>query len=157
MIKIKSGVYGYRDDDGTVKPKTSKDAAFSLPPEEEQRLVRRGVAVYVTGVADPCEEPGEGGVATDAEGPGEDGQGDNTFESERGAESVENARTVPDYSVDMKVDELREIMEQFGLSFKVGMTKADIVAALDEIFVDIAEGDVDGEAPPALTPEEPVT
>ena len=57
MIKIISGVYGHRKEYADSKDKksmmsiackTSKDGEFSLPAKEEQRLVDRGVAVYVT-------------------------------------------------------------------------------------------------------------
>ena len=47
MIKITSGVYGYKKEDGSIQPKTSKDAPFLLPEKEERRLVIRGVAVYM--------------------------------------------------------------------------------------------------------------
>lgn len=40
----------------------------------------------------------------------------------------------PAYSVDMKPAALREIGKTYGLIFKVGMSKADMVAALDEYF-----------------------
>lgn len=40
----------------------------------------------------------------------------------------------PAYSVDMRADALREIGKHYGLTFKVGMSKVDMVAALDEYF-----------------------
>ena len=46
MIKIIKGVYGHMVN-GTVKPKTTEDEPFELTPEQETRLVSRGVAVYV--------------------------------------------------------------------------------------------------------------
>ncbi|MFW5433709.1 SAP domain-containing protein [Paenibacillus apiarius] len=54
MIKIISGVYGYREG-ASIKPKTANDAPFSLPPQEEERLVKRGVAEYLDG--EPNTEP----------------------------------------------------------------------------------------------------
>ena len=48
---------------------------------------------------------------------------------------------VPVYSVDMRADELREIGELCGLTFKKGMSKAEMVAALDK---HIEENTVDG-------------
>lgn len=58
MIKIISGVYGYRGG-ASVKPKTANDAPFSLPSEEEERLVKRGIAEYVDG--EPNTEPEDWG------------------------------------------------------------------------------------------------
>ena len=129
MIKIKSGVYGYKNKKGSVQPKTSKDAPFSLSPEAEARLVKRGVAVYVT--ADSGAEP------------------------------------KPEYDADTKVNDLRDLMTAVGLTFNVGMTKADMIAALDEYYGvdDDGEGndgddeDSDGgiEPLPALDAEQPVS
>lgn len=42
MIQMKSGVYG-----GTKKQMRPEDGPFTLTPEEEARLVKRGVAKYV--------------------------------------------------------------------------------------------------------------
>lgn len=47
MIKIIQGTYGYKDSKGDIVPKTSKDKPFKLQKEQEERLVKRGVAVYV--------------------------------------------------------------------------------------------------------------
>ena len=46
-----------------------------------------------------------------------------------------------EYSVDTKADDLRAIGELFGLTFKKGMSKADMVAALN---AHIEENSVDG-------------
>ena len=42
MIRMKSGVYGAKDN-----MKRPSDGPFSLPDKEEERLVKRGVAEYV--------------------------------------------------------------------------------------------------------------
>ena len=47
MIKISRGVYGFIDENGTVRPKTARDGAFSASEDEEARLVNLGVAEYV--------------------------------------------------------------------------------------------------------------
>lgn len=41
---------------------------------------------------------------------------------------------IPEYSVEMKATKLREIGAEHGLTFPVGMTKAEMVAELDEHF-----------------------
>jgi len=46
MIVVKSGVIGVRAGTGTVAIKTSADPAFTLTPDDEARLVNRGVAAY---------------------------------------------------------------------------------------------------------------
>ena len=47
MIKIIKGVYGYRNKNGVIEPKTAESPAFSLTEEQEIRLVKRKVAVFV--------------------------------------------------------------------------------------------------------------
>ena len=46
MIQIISGTYGHLID-GRVRPKTAGSEPFCLTPEQEARLVSRGIAVYV--------------------------------------------------------------------------------------------------------------
>lgn len=48
------------------------------------------------------------------------------------------------YSVDMKADELRAIAKDMGLTFKVGMSKAEMVEAMDaHIKASIEENEAD--------------
>ena len=47
MIKIINGIYGLRNGNSVI-PKTSKDEPFSCDKTEEARLVKLGVAEYVT-------------------------------------------------------------------------------------------------------------
>lgn len=47
MIKITKGIYGYRNKNGIIEPKTVESPAFSLTEEQEERLIKRGVAVRV--------------------------------------------------------------------------------------------------------------
>ena len=168
-IKIISGTYGkletqeWKDEDGNAKattkimPKTSKDDAFELDPEEAKRLVGLGVAVYADG---------------DAEEEDRDGDGEGT-KPEAGK---------PSYSADTNANVLRDLMKSASLTIKVGMSKAEMAAALDEhygaanaaddreedgdadgdaddssgIETDESEGGGDGEPPPDLSAQEPV-
>ena len=57
MIKIICGTYGHLID-GRVRPKNAASGPFSLTPEQEARLVSRGVAVYVN------EAPAEADAST---------------------------------------------------------------------------------------------
>ena len=124
MIRIKQGTVGYWDG-VTVVPYTAANGDISLSPEAEAHFVGRGVAEYVG------EAPAAGG---------ENNPDDNT-------------PTLPAYSEDMKATELRAIGEAFGLTFKVGMSKAAMVKALDEYFADAVtdeEAEDDGEAAPTF-------
>lgn len=104
-----------------VRPKTSKDAPFELTPEQEKRLVDLGVAEYVDEPAPELPDLPDG------------------------------VEAVPEYSADMKADELRAIAKGMGLTFKVGTTKAEMVAAMDR---HIMENTVD--EPPAFDAAEAV-
>lgn len=143
MIRMISGTT--RTEWGTKSPASGP---FSASAAIEERLVRLGVAVYVDTVEPETDKTG---VATGAGGEnsheaGEDPPG--------GGDSSGGLDKPPAYSVDMKAAELRAIMELCGLTYKVGMTKADMVAALDEYYRD-ADGEDDGEDPPDLSPEAP--
>lgn len=118
MIKMIAGVFGLpiKNKNGVtirVEGKGPNDEPFSTTPEREAELVKMGVARYV-------ESPENANVA-----PGNDG-------TNAGAPTGSNER--PAYSADMKADELRAIGKLFGLTFKVGMRKDEMVAQLDKLF-----------------------
>lgn len=97
MIKIVQGVYGHLVN-GVVYPKDSRSVPFELAPEQEERLVKKGVAVYV--------DAGRTALPDDVE-------------------------AIPEYSVEMKANELRAIAEKMGLKFKPGTSKAEMVKMMD--------------------------
>lgn len=105
---------------------TPANGAFTAAPEMEKRLVEANVAVYVTG------------VATAQDGQEDKKTSDNTSETESSLNGVEDAVTsdgdIPEYNVDMTVNQLREIGKASGIKFKVGMTKEEMVAELDRIY-----------------------
>lgn len=148
MIKIVQGVYGFLDKDGIVRPKTEADEPFELTPEQEARLVRLGVAQYVgnvKGEQEPEESTPEETEQVDAEGEQEPIGFDET----------------PPVEVDLStlsVKELREIGKEYGLTFKVGTSKADMIKAIEaaeaELVID-AE-DEDGEPAPVFDATEAV-
>lgn len=47
MIRIISGIYGCRDENGILVAKSPKDSPFTLSSVEETRLVARGVAEFI--------------------------------------------------------------------------------------------------------------
>lgn len=63
-------------------------------------------------------------------------------------DAPDNAPDTPAYDVSMSAGELRALLTQHGLPAKPGMTKADMVAALDAALAD-------GQ-PPILSAAEPV-
>ena len=136
MIKIVKGVYGHMTENGIVKPKTSADAPFELTKEQEERLVKLGVAEYVGAMPDiSAEQP----------------------------ELPDGVEGIPEYDATMKADELREIAKKMGLTFKVGTTKAEMVEAMDKFLaenvvdgVDADDIESDGEEPPTFDPAEAV-
>lgn len=139
MIKIVKGVYGYLNKNGSVIPKTEKDGPFELSEEKEARLVGLGVAVYVNEPAKvPEKEPGQ----------------------DEAAEDIARAEAEPSLE-EMTVKELRELgKEQYGLTFKVGTTKAEMIQAIQEKWPQDTEDDEaaedDGEALPEFDPSEAV-
>ena len=138
MIQIVRGVYGFLDKDGIVRPKSEADAPFELLPEQEARLVRLGVAQYVGNVKQ-AQEPADlaeavGAIAFD--------------------EPEEDERPLSDYSV----KELRELGKDYGLTFKVGISKAEMVAAIEaaEAELDADDADEDDEPAPVFDASEAV-
>lgn len=127
MIKIIQGTYGYIDENGIVKPKTAKDAPFELEDKSrEAELVALGVAEYADGTELIIDEE-TGGVVVDG---------------------------VPEYSADLKAQELRDIAKEYmGLTFAVGTTKAEMVEQMDAY---LEEHTVDGDDLPEFDLDEVV-
>lgn len=131
MIRIIKGVYGYLNENGVVKPKTPEDKPFELTKEQEARLVGLGVAEYVETEAYPI---------------GFDEQPPEDIEEDEARKPLD----------EMSAKELRELGKEYGLSFKVGMSKAEMVAAIESAEqADEAEED-DGEELPEFDPSEAV-
>lgn len=127
MIRIVHGIYGHLDKDGIVRPKTEADEPFELLPDQEARLVHLGIAQYVKNVKSaPAEEP-----------------------------QTEETPTGERLLADMSAKELRELGKDYGLTFKVGISKAEMVAAIEEAEneLDAAE---DGEPAPVFDASEAV-
>jgi len=57
-------------------------------------------------------------------------------------EATKDKLEIPSYSEDMSSKELKELMGKYGLAYKVGMSKSEMVAALKEYF-----GTGSGESP----------
>lgn len=149
MIKIVQGVYGFLGKDGIVRPKTEADEPFELTPEQEARLVKLGVAEYVGNVEEE-QEPVE--TAT------EDAEQQVEIEEEQKVIGFDEIPPVEIPLSDHSVKELREIGKEYGLSFKVGTTKADMIQAIEEAeaALNIDAEDDDGESAPTFDATEAV-
>ena len=126
MIQMKSGVYGTKN-----MMRGASYGPFSLSEAEEERLVQRGVAVYVN-PRPVLDDDFYYAKVSDGAPIGLDETLDKLPDGVEG---------IPEYSVDSSLSDLRAIGKMCGLTFKVGMSKADIVAALDK---HIEENSVDG-------------
>lgn len=155
MIKMIAGTYGL-----PVKQPNGKthvvgmgpnSGHFSIDPAREAELVAKHLAVYVNQPAPVVDEeqPEDTGAPIGFdEMPPEEGDAD---------ELPEGVTGIPEYNVEMKATQLREIGAMCGLTFPVGMKKADMVAALDKYIeehtVEGVEIDANGEI--AVYDEEP--
>lgn len=147
MIQIICGVYGGKD--GAKRP---GDKPFSLSPAEEARLVARKVAVYVN---EPTTEPDDEGEYIPDDAP--IGFGETPPEDFDMDDLPDGVIGIPEYSVAMKASELREIGKLCGLTFKVGMTKEEMVAALDKHIEENMVDDEDFTEDPTIDPEDAPT
>lgn len=145
------GTYGYRPEGSKhITPKSRGDSPFELPDDEAERLIGLGVAIPTS---QDETETNKDTVATDTGGQTEGGASDNMPTESNGTEGEADNQEKPAYNADMKADDLHALLEKYSLPYKAGMTKADMVAALDAYFTDSPD---DGEAPPAVQAEDPV-
>lgn len=159
---------------GTSKGyKTASDGDFFLPAAEEARLVARGVAAYVT---KPIIGPAEA-VATPPAATGDNAGGIVTPGQGNGPVTIKNGVVVPDTLgiVDghfvaedleqMTNASLSKLAADLGLDTKACKVKADFVALLAAAELDMTEPATDdeedtvddGEIPPIVAPEGPVS
>ena len=113
-VKITGTTYGYRTPDGKLEPKDRSSEPFMLDDTEANRLVSLGVAVVV--------EEGKGMYKTD----NKPEKGNTLPVNEKTGEEVE------EYSKNMSMTELKEIAKTVGIPFKFGMSKKDLIKALEE-------------------------
>lgn len=143
-VRIVTGIYGYRPEGAKFITPVRAGDVVEVSDQEADRLVSINVAVYA---GEDATERSAVPAAPPSEGAFDGMAGVDTLAVEEGAEAEE--RNLPYYSVSMKVDQLRALLAQFGIPCRVGMSKADMVAALDALF------SADG-APPDLGAEGPV-
>lgn len=131
MIKIIQGVYGFWNGHMVV-PKTVNDEPFTETPEQEERLVKLGVAGYVNIPPSIVAE-----TAT-----------------------VEEVDELPVNLEDMTVKELKVFAEPYGVKYKVGTGKDDFIEAIKKAMNKEQTAEIeeieDDEEPPTFDPTEAV-
>ena len=144
MIKMIRGVFGLPVN-GIVKAMDNKSGAFNAGAEQEERLVRLGLAVKVE-AADSEPAPVE---TVDTDTPiGMDEMPPEDFDEAEADEEIVDLES-------MSVKELREIGKQYGLTFKVGMTKPEMIQAIVDAQAEAVEVE-DGEPAPVFDAAEAV-
>lgn len=124
-VRITKGTYGYQNG-SRIEPKDRRSEPFLLDDAEAARLVRLGVAEIV-----------DEAVATPGEHSEPFGVGKNPPERKNALEGITgDLDERPDYSVDSDVKDLRAIAKKVGITFKIGMSKKDMVKSLDAHFDD---------------------
>ena len=129
MIKMIEGTYGLELPNGVVKPMDRNSGAFKLTKEQEERLVKLGRAKYVEEVAEDATTPD----IENEDAPAEDADLDK-----------------------MNAKELRAFGKEHGLSFGVGISKAEMIAAIREALAEDAEVIEDDEDAPEFDASEAV-
>ena len=147
MIKMIRGVFGLPVN-GIVKAMDKNSDPFEAGAEQEARLIRLGLAVRVeTGETAPADEPAEDETTSDAP-IGFDETPPDDFDEAEAVEEIVDLNSI-------SVKELREIGKQYGLTFKVGTTKDDMVAAITNAQAEAVEVE-DGEPAPEFDAAEAV-
>ena len=109
MIKIIKGSYGMRVKKSIVAVPAGS-APIELSKEKEERLVRLGVAVYVTDQDNVAELP--------------DVNADETQDDEIVDE-------FPEYNEEMKLSELKEIAKKYGIDASSMRSKKEVIEAIE--------------------------
>jgi len=153
MIRIITGVYGHRTVRG-IDPKDKNSPPFSLSPEQEEKLVRRGIAEYAGQTAPGTEkilpetqEPhGSKGAGMPREGAHDPQEAPESMIDEEIPDELEK----PEYNAEMKLAELKAIAELYGIDTKPMISKAQVIGALDKYFEEDEAEEDDGEDPPVF-------
>lgn len=142
-IKIIKGFFGHHVNIGkktVIRRKGPNDDAFEVDDETAKRLVDLGMTKYVDSV--PVETPSESfeDYAESVNLPENEVPAEGEDEEDMGID-------IPEYSIDSHVSELRTIAKAEGITFKVGMSKGEMVTALDKHFGVIDAPDLSAETP----------
>ena len=136
MIQMIAGVYGRKMPDGAVKGMDKNSEPFEVSPEQEERLIRLGLAVHVDHV--DTDTP----IGFDEMPPVDD-------------EDAE-AETAEVELKELTAKELREIGKQYGITFKANASKAVMIEAIEAAQSDDDVAEDDGEDAPVFDASEAV-
>lgn len=141
MIEMIAGVFGLH-----VKKEGQRtrvvgmgpgDGPFSADPEQEARLVKLGLARYVSEPEQEDEAEDEAQAETDAEDDsapiGFDEMPPEDFNEDSAEDDAEDeAEDEPIDLSELSAKELRELGREYGLSFKANASKASMIEAIGE-------------------------
>ena len=119
MIRIIKGSYGMRCG-ASVKAIPAGSDPIELRTEKEARLVRLGVAVYVTEEEDVIVQPGDDAAQED-----------------------EIVDEFPEYNENMKLSELKEIAKVYGIDAGSMRSKKEVIEAIEAAHDELPEVDAD--------------
>ena len=119
MIRIIKGSYGMRCG-ASVKAIPAGSDPIELSKEKEARLVRLGVAVYVTEEEDVIVQPGDDAAQED-----------------------EIVDEFPEYNENMKLSELKEIAKVYGIDAGSMRSKKEVIEAIEAAHDELPEVDAD--------------
>ena len=122
MIKIIKGSYGMRCGKSVQAVPAGSDP-IELDKDKEERLVRLGVAVYVTKEDDVDTYRHEG--------------------SEAAQEDDEIVEEFPEYSEDMKLAELKAVAEAYGIDASSMRSKKEVIEAIEPAREELPVVDAD--------------
>ena len=117
MIKIIKGSYGMRRGSSVQAVPAGSDP-IELSKDKEERLVRLGVAVYVTDTDEPIANTDE-------------------------AQDDEIVDEFPEYNEDMKLSELKEIAKVYGIDASSMRSKKDVIEAIEAARTELPDIDAD--------------
>lgn len=120
MIKIIKGSYGMRRG-SSVQPVLAGSDPIELSKEQEERLVRLGVAVYVT----------EEDTVANLPDVSDETQDDEIVDE------------FPEYNEDMKLSELKEIAKVYGIDARSMKSKKEVIEAIDAARDELPDVDAD--------------
>lgn len=135
MIQMIAGVYGRKMPDGTVKAMDKNSGPFNASAEQEERLIRLGLAVRVDEVDSGAP------IGFDETPPADD-------ETEVEVEEVELE--------ELSAKELREIGKQYGITFKANASKTTMIEAIKAAQSEDDAAEDDGEDAPTFDAVEAV-
>lgn len=158
QIKIISGVYGHKPQGAKFIEPVHAGGMCIVPDEEAARLEELRIGVCV---GDAATEPVAPPVATPAGGDGDSGTGENPPAGQSGTESedgstldIVNGHFTAESLTLMTKAKLAKLAKDLGSDVSKCKNKAEMVAILTAIEV---SADEDGEEPPAMGAEDPVT